>query len=77
MTSILKLHSLYLEITIFGFLKQTYSGAAVFNRGLFWQRLETATPGRFLVKLSFSALFRRFIRSDLCRILPPPRFQMR
>ena len=33
MTSILKLHSLYLEITIFGFLKQTYSGAAVFNRG--------------------------------------------
>lgn len=45
MTSILKLHSLYLEITIFGFLKQTYSGAAVFNRGFMnsgWKPLHPA-----------------------------------
>ena len=41
------------------------------NRGLSWQRLQTATPGRFLVKLSFFSSFRHLILSDLFLILPP------
>ena len=41
------------------------------NRGLSWQRLQTATPGRFLVKLSFFSSFRHLILTDLFRILPP------
>ena len=41
------------------------------NRGLSWQRLQTATPGRFLVKLSFFSSFRHLILTDLFLILPP------
>lgn len=41
------------------------------TRGLSWQRLQTATPGIFLVKLSFRAFFRHLIQTDLFRILPP------
>ena len=41
------------------------------TRGLSWQRLQTATPGRFLVKLSFFSSFRHLILTDFFRILPP------